>query len=109
MERVPIDSSMMLSVGCDAESGTLEIEFVDGRPYRYFDVPPVTVQALREADSAGAYFNAAIRGSPPLCAGLTVADGRVAAKPYPERTVGAPPSAATPDPVAQAAGSRWRG
>lgn len=34
MQRIPVDSSTMVSVGYDADSGILEIEFVNGRLYR---------------------------------------------------------------------------
>lgn len=40
MQRTPVDSSTMAAVGYDADSETLEIEFVNGHLYQYFDVPP---------------------------------------------------------------------
>ncbi len=43
------------------EERELTIEFVTGRPYRYFDVPPDEVDAFRSAPSTGAYFNRNIR------------------------------------------------
>ncbi len=39
----------------------LTIEFVTGRRYRYFDVPPDEVDAFRSAPSKGSYFNRNIR------------------------------------------------
>lgn len=62
MQRIPVDSRTMVSVGYDADSGILEIEFVNGRLYQYFDVPPARFDELLGSDSAGRYFNAAIRG-----------------------------------------------
>lgn len=62
MQRTQVESSTMVSVGYDAESETLEIEFVNGQVYQYFDVPPTVHQELLASASAGQYFNAAIRG-----------------------------------------------
>lgn len=62
MQRTPVASSTMVAVGYDADSQTLEIEFVNGHLYQYFDVPPALHDELLASDSAGGYFNAAIRG-----------------------------------------------
>jgi lysyl-tRNA synthetase class 2 len=39
----------------------LDIEFVNGRRYRYLDVPAAVYRALRVSPSKGAFFNARIR------------------------------------------------
>ncbi len=52
----------MVSVGYDAEAEILEIEFVNGHLYQYFDVPPSLFAEILGSESAGAYFNTAIRG-----------------------------------------------
>jgi len=39
----------------------LEITFITGRRYIYFDVPQETVHAFRGASSKGAFFNTQIR------------------------------------------------
>jgi hypothetical protein len=44
----------------------LLIDFVTGRRYVYFDVPPEEVEAMRAAFSKGRYFNAHIRDSYPF-------------------------------------------
>jgi hypothetical protein len=62
MERQPIKSSQIRSVGYDAGKSILEIEFVNNVVYRYFDVLPETHQALLEAQSPGRYFGMQIRG-----------------------------------------------
>jgi hypothetical protein len=62
MQRTPVDSSTMVSVGYEADSDTLEIEFVSGHVYQYFDVPSSVRDELLASESAGGYFNAAIRG-----------------------------------------------
>ena len=61
MERVGFDSSVIASAGYDAGLRTLEVEFVSGEVYRYFLVPARVWQEWRAAESAGAYFGAAIR------------------------------------------------
>lgn len=62
MQRTLVESSTMVSVGYDPDSETLEIEFVNGHLYQYFDVPPTLFEELLGSDSAGGYLNAAIRG-----------------------------------------------
>ena len=43
------------------DSRTLEVEFITGRVYQFFDVPPALAASLRAADSAGAFFNTFVR------------------------------------------------
>lgn len=45
------------------ETRELAIEFVTGRRYVYFEVPPEDVRDFRIAYSKGAYFNRNIRDS----------------------------------------------
>lgn len=61
MRRTPVTSSNIASVGYDAVSATLEIEFYGGSVYQYFDVPEVEYQGLMHADSHGKYLNANIK------------------------------------------------
>jgi hypothetical protein len=61
VERQPIESSSLRSVGHDFESQILEVEFVNGRTYRYFNVAADAYLALLEAPSKGAFFNAHIK------------------------------------------------
>lgn len=63
MERQPVDSSNLNSVGYDADTETLEVEFRNGGVYQYFEVPPSTHQNLLDAPSLGSYFNSHIRNS----------------------------------------------
>ena len=42
-------------------SKTLDIEFVTGRRYRYFDVPQAVADGFSGAFSKGRFFNARIR------------------------------------------------
>jgi hypothetical protein len=39
----------------------LDVLFVNGRRYSYHDVPLAIAEALRQAPSKGAYFNARVR------------------------------------------------
>jgi non-canonical purine NTP pyrophosphatase (RdgB/HAM1 family) len=60
MQRLPVDSSDVVSIGYDAAEQILEIEFREGRTYRYFEVPQTTYDHFLKADSYGNYFNAHI-------------------------------------------------
>lgn len=61
MKRNPVDSSSVISVGYNAGTMILEIEFVSGKVYRYFDVPNSVHANLMNAESKGRFFNAHIR------------------------------------------------
>ena len=63
MERLPVYSSAIQSIGYDPEQQLLEIEFQRGAVYRYYDVPPEIHQALITAESIGRYYEAEVRGS----------------------------------------------
>jgi len=63
MDRMPVESSVLVSAGYLPQRRTLEIEFRSGMLYQYFDVPPETYTGLLTAVSKGAYFNANIRNS----------------------------------------------
>lgn len=60
MKREHISSSMMASVGYDALTRTLEIEFVRGGVYQYLDVPAPVHEALIATPSKGRFFQARI-------------------------------------------------
>lgn len=61
MNRTPVVSSNLAAVGYDRASMTLEVEFLNGSVYQYFDVPAVEYEQLLSADSVGRYFCQAIR------------------------------------------------
>ena len=52
---------MIASIGYLARSRMLEIEFVSGTIYRYFDVEQETYGDFLEAPSKGTFFNAHIK------------------------------------------------
>lgn len=58
---MPVTSSSVAAVGYDATTMTLEVEFVDGSVYQYFDVPEGEYRGLVTADSVGRYLNQNIK------------------------------------------------
>lgn len=61
MLRELVDSSTMKSVGYQAKSRILEIEFESGAVYQYLGVPERIHEELIGAESKGRYFNREIR------------------------------------------------
>lgn len=60
MQRIPVESSDIVSIGYDPKSRVLEIEFKENRVYQYFDVEPRVYELFLKADSYGEYFYAHI-------------------------------------------------
>lgn len=52
---------MMASIGYDAQTKTLEIEFNSGMIWHYLDVPKSEFSGMMKADSPGSYFNESIK------------------------------------------------
>lgn len=63
MNRQPVTSSNIASIGYDVDSQTLEIEFLNGGLYQYFDVPQYVHQELMNASSHGQYLAQNIKGA----------------------------------------------
>jgi hypothetical protein len=63
MNRTPVTSSNLASVGYDPAQQTLEIEFQTGSVYQYYDVPQEIYDALMAAESHGQYFTSQIRSN----------------------------------------------
>ena len=61
MRREPVESTSVTSMGYDARSATLEIEFAGGGVYRYLGVPERTWDRLRAAESKGRFVNAFVK------------------------------------------------
>jgi KTSC domain len=59
--NVPIESTMLASVGYDASQSILDLEFCGGDIYRYSAVPASIFNQLLVADSKGSFFNRHIR------------------------------------------------
>ncbi len=65
MNRTPVRSSDIRSVGYDPASRTLEVEFNSGGVYQYSDVPETVYQDFMRATSKGSYFHHHIKGRYP--------------------------------------------
>ena len=65
MDRLPVQSSNLSTVGYDEASMTLEIEFLKGGIYQYYNVPQSEYANLMNAESKGTYFTHNIRGKYP--------------------------------------------
>ena len=61
MNRMPVRSSNLASVGYDEISQTLEVEFTNNTVYQYFDVPTSEYHGLMGATSKGHYFDVNIK------------------------------------------------
>jgi hypothetical protein len=62
MERIPVDSSNISSIGYDEDSNTLEVEFNNGAVYQYFDVPLSVYKEMLAAGSKGQFLAHHIKG-----------------------------------------------
>jgi len=61
LRREQVKSSVIESIGYDADTRVLEVEFRTGRVYQYFAVPPALHRDLLKAESIGEFFNRNIR------------------------------------------------
>lgn len=63
--RESVASSNVASVGYDEQSETLEVEFLNGSIYQYFNVGPEVYAQFRAAASKGMFLNTYIRNAYP--------------------------------------------
>jgi hypothetical protein len=61
MERAAVKSSHIKAVGYNAETKTMEVEFMNGGVYEYPGVPESEYVAMVGAESVGSYFGKKIR------------------------------------------------
>ncbi|CAN5425716.1 KTSC domain-containing protein [soil metagenome] len=54
-------SSVIRRFSYDCRQQWLDVVFVTGRVYRYFDVPPELYESMRASGSKGVFFNALVR------------------------------------------------
>ncbi len=74
MNRAPVTSSQIVSIGFDSATSTMEIEFTNRglnreRPnsiYQYAQVTPEVHEALMKAESIGSHFIKNIKPNPQL-------------------------------------------
>jgi hypothetical protein len=57
MNRTPVPSSNICSIGYDPRLVILEVEFTDGDVYQYFDVPEHLHRGLMDASSKGQFLS----------------------------------------------------
>jgi hypothetical protein len=61
MQRQPVSSSAISSVGYDERESVLEVEFRSGAVYDYLEVPPKIWAALLAAPSKGRFVSRRVR------------------------------------------------
>ncbi|HEY5805926.1 MAG TPA: non-canonical purine NTP pyrophosphatase [Candidatus Saccharimonadales bacterium] len=60
MQRLPVESTDLVSIGYDPKERVLEIEFKENRIYQYFEVEPDVYERFMRTDSYGEFFYAHI-------------------------------------------------
>lgn len=61
MERITVESSSVRAIGYEPATFELEIEFHNGRAYRYQRVPMAAYRLLLRAPSVGKFVNEQIK------------------------------------------------
>jgi hypothetical protein len=92
MDRIPVESSTVVSAGYDASTSTLELEFTSGALYDYFAVPRSTFERFLAAESKGQFFSQHIRGVYPFSRNL------VTSPPWGPRGTTTPPASVASAP-----------
>jgi len=57
MDRTQVNSSNIQSIGYDARSAVLEVEFTSGDIYQYFNVPEHLYQQFMQTSSHGQFLD----------------------------------------------------
>lgn len=65
MDRDQVASSNIASIGYDEASQTLEVEFIGGGVYQYYNVGAALFDQLMQAPSKGQFLHAYIRNAYP--------------------------------------------
>lgn len=65
MNRDPVASSNIVSVGYDEPSQTMEIEFANGTIYQYFNVGSALYESFVQAPSKGQFLHVYIKNAHP--------------------------------------------
>jgi hypothetical protein len=65
MDRQLVASTNIASVGYDEPSETLEVEFINGTVYQYYNVGAALFEQLIQAASKGQFLNAYIKNAYP--------------------------------------------
>ena len=62
MDHVPVESKLITSYGYDPGARVLEVEFKNGKRYRYAAVPQHVADGLASAESKGKFILANVKG-----------------------------------------------
>lgn len=62
VKREAVNSSGIATIGYSKRLHALEIEFINGAIYRYFEVPPSLYRSLIAAESKARFYDQNIRG-----------------------------------------------
>ena len=65
MDRIYVASSNIASIGYDEAAQTLEVEFLNGSLYQYYNVSVELYQQLMKEGSKGKFLNAYIKNAFP--------------------------------------------
>lgn len=65
MDRNYVSSSNIASIGYDEGADTLEVEFLNGSVYQYYNISKEMYDQLMQAGSKGQFFNAYIKNAYP--------------------------------------------
>lgn len=65
MNREGVASSNLASIGYDEPSQTLEVEFLNGSIYQYYNVSRNMYESLMQAPSKGVFLNTYIKNQYP--------------------------------------------
>ena len=65
MDRYSVVSSNISAVGYDEQFETLEVEFLNGSIYQYYNVPRNLYEQLMQAGSKGRFLNTYIKNAYP--------------------------------------------
>ncbi len=65
MDRQPVASTNIASVGYDGPSETLEVEFSNGTVYQYYNVGADLYEQLMQSTSKGQFLNTYIKNAYP--------------------------------------------
>lgn len=65
MERYSVASSNIASIGYDEATETLEVEFLNGTIYQYYNVPQNMYERLKQEGSKGRFLNTYIKNAYP--------------------------------------------
>lgn len=65
MERNHVSSSNIAAIGYDSGSETLEVEFLNGSVYQYYNVSEIIYEQLMQSSSKGQFFNTYVKNAYP--------------------------------------------